>query len=237
MAKGVEISVVIPAYNEEKYLGQTLEALNAQTFKNFETIVVDGGSKDRTRAIAKRYGAKVIAQKSKTVGGARNDGARVAKGDLIFFTNADTAPSSGLLRLYHDLFRDKRIVAASGPLLPLEKTTLFIRFGYRFASVYLAKFAYLIGSPSMTGSNMAVRRSAFRKSGGFDTSLVTYEDLDLTLRLKKHGKVVFHDLAKVKTSTRRIVAWGVPRYIYFNAMNVAKYNFTRKAHGHYEVIR
>ena len=56
-----EISVIIPAMNEEKYIGFPLKGFKNQSFRNFEIVVVDGGSKDNTVKISKRYGAKVLA--------------------------------------------------------------------------------------------------------------------------------------------------------------------------------
>lgn len=236
MSKSPKISVIIPAFNESKYIHNVISGLRSQTFKDFEVIVVDGKSKDNTRQIARRF-AKVLIEPKPNIGAARNTGAKQAKGDIIFFTNADTKATKNLLKIYADLFSDKNIVAASGPLTPLEKTTRFIRFGYNFASVRLAKFSFGIGQPAISGSNFAVRRSTFIKCGGFDESLFTYEDLDLTLRLKKFGKIEYVDNAVVATSTRRIVKWGVVRYILFNAGNVLRYNLFHKSKSDYEPLR
>ncbi|MCL5008620.1 MAG: glycosyltransferase family 2 protein, partial [Candidatus Marsarchaeota archaeon] len=67
-----KISVIIPSYNEEKYLNYPLNALHKQTFKDFEIIVVDGNSSDKTRDIAKKHGARIIIEKRKGIGLARN---------------------------------------------------------------------------------------------------------------------------------------------------------------------
>ncbi len=230
------ISVVIPTFNEEGYIKNVFDGLKRQSFKDFEVIVVDGNSTDRTREIARKYG-KVVIEPKRNIGAARNTGVKYAKGEIVFFTNADTKPSKGLFKIYNELFKDKEIVAATGPLVPLEKATPFIRFGYWFASVNLAKFSFSIGKPSISGSNFAARKSTFKRCGGFDESLFTYEDLDLTLRMSKFGTVKYIDDAVVATSLRRIKRWGVPRYILFNAGNVAKYNLFHKAKENYEPIR
>ena len=232
-----KISVVIPAFNEQKYIKSVFKGLKSQTFKDFEVIVVDGNSTDSTREISSRNGAKIIIEPKKNIGAARNTGAKQAKGDLILFTNADTMASRDLLKGYLELFKDKKVVAASGPLTPLEKTTAFIRFGYFFASVILAKITFIGGKPAISGSNFIVRKSAFKRCGGFDESLYTYEDLDLAHRLKGLGDVRYMKDASVATSTRRIVKWGIPRYILFNAGNVLRYNLFHKSKEHYEPIR
>ncbi len=232
-----EISVIVPAFNEERYIKHLFRGLKVQTFRDFEVIVVDGNSTDGTREISKRHGATVVIDRKRNIGEARNRGVRSSSGEILLFTNADTLASSGLLMTYHELFKDKAVVAATGPLVPLEDTTRFIEFGYMFASVVLAKAAFAIGKPSISGSNFAVRRSAFKESGGFDETLFTYEDLDLAHRLRKLGAVRYVDDAVVATSSRRIAKWGIPRYILFNAGNVARYNLFHKPKEHYEPIR
>lgn len=232
-----EISVIVPAFNEERYIKHLFRGLKAQTFRNFEVIVVDGNSTDHTREISKKCGATVVIDRKKNIGEARNCGVRSSSGEILLFTNADTTASSDLLMAYHELFKDRRVAAATGPLVPLEDTTKFIEFGYMFASVVLAKASFALGKPSISGSNFAVRRSAFKKAGGFDETLFTYEDLDLAHRLRKIGDIRYVDSAVVSTSTRRIIKWGIFRYILFNAGNVARYNIFHKPKEHYEPIR
>jgi glycosyltransferase involved in cell wall biosynthesis len=232
-----EITIIVPAFNEEKYIKSVFQGLKKQTFHNFEIIVVDGNSTDQTREIAKRNGGKIIIEPKKNIGAARNTGARFARGSLILFTNADTMASKNLLKIYKDAFMDKNIVAASGALIPLEKSTKLIRFGYRCASVYLAKMSFATKNPAISGSNFMVRKSTFKKCGGFDESLYTYEDLDLAHRLARMGQVKYIRNAIVATSTRRIVKWGILRYVLFNTGNVLRYNLFHKSKRYYEPIR
>ncbi len=231
-----KISVIIPAFNEASYIAGVLSSLQKQTFKDFEVIVVDKESTDGTKDIAAKYG-KVVIEKRRGIGLARNTGVDAARGEVIFFTNADTKLAENVLETYAKAFEDEKVVAASGPLVPLEEASAFIRFGYRFASVWLAKLSFKLGKPAIAGSNFAVRKSAFNTVGGFDTGLETYEDLDLTLRLRKAGEIAYIDNAVVATSTRRIKKWGIPKYIYFNASNVIKYNLFKKSHKNYEYVR
>ena len=231
-----EISIVVPALNEERYIMSVIKGISRQTFKDFEVIFVDGNSIDRTAQIARSHGT-VITWRKRNIGAARNAGARAARGRIVLFTNADTMASKGLLMSYHRLFTDRSVVAATGPLVPLERTSRFMRFCYWFASVVLAKASFVTGKPAISGSNFAVRRSAFMKCGGFDESLATYEDLDLAHRLSSMGRVLYANDAVVATSTRRIARWGVARYVIFNAVNVARYNMFHRSIGHYEPIR
>lgn len=232
-----EISVIIPALNEEKYIKYPISGLEHQSFKGgFETIVVDGGSEDKTRDIAQKS-AKVVVDLRKGAGAGRNKGASISKGKILVFIDADTKPTSDLLSAYANAFKDKEIVAATGPIYPLEKANLRIRLGYKFVSVYFVKFTIKIGMPSVVGSNFAVRADAFRKIKGFDESLLTYEDWDLSNKLKKLGKITYVNRAVVKTSVRRVAAWGISGYFIYHVINMFMYNFFKKARKNYQTIR
>ena len=232
-----EISVIIPAMNEERYIGFPLKGFGKQSFRNFEVIVVDGGSKDDTVRIAKEHKAKVVIEKRRGISPARNAGAKAAKGSILVFLDADTKPSENLLATYKNVFEDKEVIAATGPILPLEKTNFRIRKGYSFVSVFFVKNSIRIGRPSIVGSNFAVRKSIFMKIGGFDEKLVTYEDWDLSGRLKGNGRIVYSDDAVVYTSVRRIKAWGVSGFFLFHVSNIFRYHLLRKPQDHYKEIR
>ncbi len=231
------ISVIIPALNEEKYIKYPLSGLGKQTFRDFETIVVDGGSTDKTIDLIKGSGARVAVCKRKGIGAGRNMGATLSSGSILVFLDADTIPSRPLLASYAKVFEDPGIVAATGPIYPLEKTNARIKWGYKFVSVMFVKFTIQIGMPSVVGSNFAVRADAFRKVRGFDPKLVTYEDWDLSMKLKKLGRIVFVDDAMVRTSARRVMAWGVWGYFLFHFINMIMYNLFKTSRKHYKTIR
>ncbi|MDE1851164.1 MAG: glycosyltransferase [Candidatus Micrarchaeota archaeon] len=230
------ISVIIPAINEQKYIRHSLENLKRQSFKDFEIIVVDGGSTDGTQAIARRYG-RLIIDKRKGISPARNAGARAAKGDILLFLDADTKPSRDLLVTYDKIFKNRKVVAATGPILPLEKTKGNIVAGYKFVSILFVKASIALGRPSIVGSNFAVRRSAFEKARGFDERLMTYEDWDLSSRLKRLGKIAYSDDAVVNTSIRRIAAWGMFGYFVYHTLNIFRYHLFGRPHTEYKQIR
>jgi glycosyltransferase involved in cell wall biosynthesis len=231
------VSVIVPALNEEKYIGYVFDGLKAQTFRDFETIVVDGGSKDRTREIARRNGARVVVERRKGIGRARNSGAKVARGDVLVFLDADTKASRGLLRAYLGAFKDPRNVAATGPILPLEKANRRMNLGYRVVSIALVKSSIVFGRPSVVGSNFAVRRGVFEKVGGFNEKYITYEDWDLSLRLRKMGRIAYLDDALVRTSVRRVKAWGVSGFFIYHTLNVIRYYLFKKPNEDYAPIR
>ncbi|MGB9732787.1 MAG: glycosyltransferase [Candidatus Micrarchaeia archaeon] len=232
----MEASVIIPALNEEKYIGYVFEGLKKQSFKDFEVIVADGGSTDRTREIANKYGARVVVERRKGIARGRNAGARVAKGRILVFIDADTKPSRRLIELYVKALNGD-VVAATGPILPLEKTSKSMELGYKFVSIFFVKLSIKIGRPTIVGSNFAVRKDAFEKAGGFDNRLMTYEDWDLSKKLKKYGKIKYINEAIVYTSARRIFAWSMHKFFRFHVGNIIRYNLFKKPKEEYEPIR
>ena len=108
------ISIVIPAHNEEAYLPRTLEALKRQNYPNFEIIVVANGCTDATVEVARDRCKRLIVLSQKNLGVARNLGARMAKGDLIVFLDADTHCQRDTLRRLVEPFSDETIAGVSG---------------------------------------------------------------------------------------------------------------------------
>ncbi|HUB92585.1 MAG TPA: glycosyltransferase [Candidatus Saccharimonadales bacterium] len=234
-----KISIIIPTYNEEKYIRTTLESIRRQPYRDIEVIIADSDSSDRTREIARKAYPKVriVLRKERGVGIACNAAAKLAKGELLMFIDADTSITRDLLRSYEDAFRDKEVVAATGPIIPLEKTTKSIEFGYKAVSVYTVKLFMKIGKPSTISSNLMVRKESYLKLGGFSTTMNTYYDWDLSNRLGKVGRIVFVEGAVAKTSVRRIEKWGMLRYFGFHAGNVIRYNLFHEPKQDYEPIR
>ena len=234
-----KISIIIPTYNEEKYIKATLESIKKQPYRNLEVIVADSNSADRTREIAKRAypGVRIINKKERGVGIACNAAARVATGSLLMFIDADTSITKHLLRSYEEAFGDRDVVAATGPIIPLERTTRSVRLGYKMVSVYIVKAFMKMGKPSTISSNLMVRKSSYLKLGGFSTTMNTYYDWDLSNRLRKVGRIVFVDGAVAKTSVRRIRKWGMFKYFAFHTGNVIRYNLFHEPKQDYEPIR
>lgn len=230
-----EISVIVPALNEEKYIGHVFKGLAEQTFKDFETIVADNNSSDHTREIARKY-AKVVVEKRRGISRGRNAGASAACGRLLVFLDADTRPAPGCLEAYYKGIKGD-VIAATGPILPLEKAKATIMMGYKFVSILFVKASVLMGKPSVIGSNFAVLRSAFEKVNGFDVNLATYEDWDLSLRLRKVGKIAYLDDALVYTSVRRVQEWGIHGFFAFHVGNMWRYNLLKKPKEDYDPVR
>lgn len=230
------ISVVIPALNEEKYIKYAFEGLRSQSFKDFEIIVADAGSKDRTREIAKKYGARVVIERKPGIGTGRNAGARIARGKILVFIDADTRVTKDVLKIYSKALGNG-VVAATGPILPLEKTNILMELGYLFVSEIFVKLSIAFGMPSIVGSNFAITKKSFDAIKGFNEDLITYEDWDLSTRVKRLGRIDFLGDAVVYASVRRVKAWGIGHYFAFHVGNMFRYKFFKRAKDSYDPVR
>ena len=215
------ISVVIPTYNEEKNIERCLKALEKQSIKRdeYEIIVVDGHSKDKTVEIAKKYADKVILQKSKGVGGARNDGVSIAKGDIIATTDADCiAPPEWLEIIQKKFDIEKKAVAVFGPVKPIEnklkyKILVFINNSLAYI-LYKLRIMYLA-----VGANVAFKRKEFLAIGGY-ADFSAGDDYEMPLRLRKRGKILFERKLFVHFSMRRYEFFGTLNALYSWFSNV-----------------
>lgn len=196
----MDISVIVPALNEENFIEKCLVSLKNQDFDGkYEIIVADGGSKDRTVQIAKRYADKVVIC-PRGVSKQRNLGAKKAKGEIVAFIDSDTIAHKNWLKEICETLSNKGTVAMVGTLLPIEKD----------ANVKIYKIANVVqrglvkaNVPLFWGASCAFTKKAFNKVGGFDEKLTTSEDHDISLRIKEHGKTTFNKNMIAFTSNRR----------------------------------
>lgn len=201
----MKISIVIPAYNEEKYVAKTLETICSLPKKNWEVevIVVDASSTDQTEKIAKDFGARVINVAHRGIGFARQQGLMAAKGDIVFITDADTqVPSNWLTEHVASLSQEKVVLTFGGYRVYDGRRWYIFMFNhvYPFIIGILYKFFYW---PISSGQNMAFWKDKALQIGGFDQKLLLMEDTDLSIRMKKIGKVVYLPDNLIYTSGRR----------------------------------
>lgn len=193
------LSIVIPTKNEEKFLPTVLDEIRAQTFQPIEIIIADAGSTDRTREIAKSYGAKVIEGGLPGVG--RNRGAVASRGDLIYFFDADVVlrDSQFLERSVRE-FEERGLEIATADVGVVEGN-IFDRFAHAFYNSYV--HACNRFHPHAPGFCILVRKSLHDAIGGFDESVIFCEDHDYALRAAKKGKFGILKSVKVFATTRR----------------------------------
>ena len=176
----MRLSVVIPALNEERHLGQLLSDIRRQSLRPEEVIVVDAGSRDATVRIAKLSCTAVLHGEPPVARG-RNLGGYAATGDLLFFLDAD-------IRLPQNFFEDfvceveeRRLDIACPRYLPFGSSPT-IRAIHAFWNMLLKGFERTL--PSGAGHCIALRSKLFRESSGFDPSL-KFDDIELVRRLAK----------------------------------------------------
>lgn len=206
----VKISVVIPTYNEEKNIVGCLEGIKNQTIpkKDYEIIIVDAPSKDMTQELARKHGAdRIIIQKSKGIGGARNDGFKVAKADIIATTDCDIGiPKDWLEKLLK--IEGTPYAAVTGTLYPLEKDleskiTVYILDQW-------AKLFNMIGQPLLSGTSSGIKKDIFLELGGYRDDIQVNDDIELGFRMIKKGyKIKFDKSIIVGFSTRRFKKNGL----------------------------
>jgi len=194
-------SVVIPAYNEEYYIGRCLESLKKQDYKGFlEIIVVNNASTDRTHKVAESYGVRVIDEPQKGISYALRRGCVEAKGDVFVFTDADThLPSNWISEINRKLNDDPELVAIGGPYLFYD-ADIAVNF---LVKEFVFKIYKQIAPTILPCVNMAVKREVYEKIGGFNPIINWGQDIDLSKRLRKQGKVKFDTDITVITSFRR----------------------------------
>lgn len=230
------ISVVVPTLNEAKYLENTLQCLlNQRCSKPYELIVADGGSTDATLRIAERYADRVVIAQRKGVAAERNAGARVAKGKVLVFVDADTLLLPHSLERLMAPFRQKGVVGVACPILPLSnKLADLLSF---FALNCFVKLSILFEVPQVCGTCCSYSKEAFERVGGFNEGLNHLEDFDFSLRISKLGKIAWLDEALALTSTRRFERWGRFRTIGFAACSYLSYMLSGKPLHGYAPVR
>jgi glycosyltransferase involved in cell wall biosynthesis len=202
------LSIIIPAWNEEKYIGRALESLKRaglvyerERGAIAELIAVDNNSTDRTAAVARDHGATVVFEPVNNIGKARNAGARAARGRFIAFCDADNQVTENLFVLVHDHLSDSKIVGG-GTWIEPERRNLKVSFFFFLWGIYVRCSRVGVGM-------MHCRKEDFLSFGGFDESMYAAEDLQLAYDLRKIGKPrgqKFNLIRKgwIITSTRKI---------------------------------
>ena len=196
------ISVVMPAYNEEKILRSTLAALFAQTGE-FEVILVDGGSSDRTCEIARGFPQVRVRTASKRRASQMNAGARTATGEWLLFLHADTVLPVGALQRLNDMEHDPTI-QAGGFMHQFSGDDWRLRFISLLDNFRCTRSRIIYGDQALF-----VRRSLFNQLGGFPDQAIL-EDVAFCERLiKKTSPLILSP--HVVTDARKFVQMGVFR--------------------------
>jgi glycosyltransferase involved in cell wall biosynthesis len=217
----VQISIIVPAFNEEKLLGASLAEIKAATAAfdrlgwGFELVVCDNNSTDHTADIARTAGAKVVFEPVNQIARARNAGAAAAAGDWLIFVDADSHPGDKLFAEVAEQIRSGRCLAGGVTIRLDEK--LFVAGLITRLWNYASRCCRL-----MAGSFIFVEAAAFRQVGGFSRELFAAEEIDLSRRLKKlaretgRGIVILHR-HPIRTSARKMKLYTAREHLGFFA--------------------
>ena len=203
------LSIIIPTYNEEEYLPVLLESIKKQSFADYEVIVADANSTDKTREIAESYGCIVVDGGLPAKG--RNNGAKIAKGEYLLFLDSDLELTDDYLRDVIYEFRMERLGIAITQMLPLSNKVDDKLF-HDFANYFMIGVEKI--KPHGAGCyGIIVKKELHDKCHGFNEDLTFGEDTDYIERLakKERFKVLRH--AKIGVSTRRLEEEGIETLI------------------------
>jgi glycosyltransferase involved in cell wall biosynthesis len=221
----MSVTIVIPAKNEEKNLGKLLSDIKKQTLQPKAVIVADAKSTDKTRAIAKKYGCKVVPGGLPGVG--RNRGARGAKTDYLLFLDADVRlPDTTFIETSITQMQKRKLDAATVNNLPgwtgeenaLQRT--WLRFMHFVTNATIRTIS--LSSAAAIGTCIFFRTEAFHKLKGFDESILWEEDTELVQRARNKGYSFAMLYTSIVASTRRIIDQGYFRF-YYNVIKLFVY--------------
>src|SRR5438874_2201589 len=213
----MDFSLIIPAYNEEAYIGATLESVERAARHAFsgkpaiEMIVVDNASTDGTAAVAASYATKLVPESQRNVARARNAGASAATADVLVFLDADTLVPESFFSCIAEIMRDARCLGGSADINHRPKR--------RWVHGYLALWRSFGRIARMAqGAAQFSRRDAFASVGGYDERLFMGEDVDFYWRLRNFAKrkgsyVRFISELQVSPSPRRFDQWPAWRIL------------------------
>lgn len=203
----MKLSIIIPTLNEEDYLPRLLSSIKEQNITDYEVIVSDAGSTDKTASIAKEAGARyILSNKIKHPSYQRNEGAKAAQGDILLFLDADSTLPAGFIKKALLEFEKRELKGAS----------FYIRFNpnrcyyhiYSCVSNCLFRLKQFTKNPAALGAGILAQKKYHQAIKGFDLRVILAEDYDYASRLSRIGKFRIIKSVKLLYSARRIEQEG-----------------------------
>jgi glycosyltransferase involved in cell wall biosynthesis len=230
----MNVSIVIPVYNEAERLGACLDAIFSQTVKPHEVIVVDNNSTDGTMAVAQSYPmVRVLQEPRQGVVYARDRGFDAAEGEIIGRLDADSIVTPDWVESLQAIFAESEVAATSGRVRyyglawaeAIDRVDLRVR----------RRMARLLGREvALQGANMAIRRSAWQtvrhqlcRTAGL------HEDYDVAIHLTRFGKLVTFDERLVAAIDCRQVEtnlWSFISYVWLSPKTYALHRLQSRRH-------
>lgn len=191
------ISIIIPTLNEEKYLPIFLQQIKKQSFNDYEIIVADADSSDKTIEIAENFGCKIV--RGGTPAKGRNEGAKIAQGEILLFMDADNLflPNNFFINILSE-FKERNLDAAYFPIsLDGNAIDKIACWGYNLWTKMSQDFL-----PHASNS-ILVKKSMHQKIGGFDETIMLAEDHEYVREAGRYGRFGYIEIEPVLTSARR----------------------------------
>lgn len=183
------MSLIIPAYNEEKLIYRTLLSVSKavrqfelDTNETIELIVVDNASTDRTVEIANRFDVTIVREERHMISAVRNAGAKAAKSDILCFLDADSEVSENIFTLVYEAMNSGNYIGG-GVKMMLDQSGLIFK-GMALGSQIMSRIT------GISAVLIYTKKDTFEKLGGFDERYYAGEDLKFIFRLKKEGKKI-----------------------------------------------
>ena len=219
--KTYKVSVLIPAFNEEKYILTTLQALLKQDYLNFEVIIVNNLSTDNTRKVVEDFindhphlqNMTIVDENLQGTNHARERGRKIATGDIIAQLDADCIPASNWISRGVKLMQKSNIVAVTGPYDYFD-TFFFRRYITLLAQIIfypvVDTFSQLFKKGGIIiGGNTFIDATVLEKAGGYNTSFTFYgDDIDIAKKVFSYGRIFYSNQLILKSSSRRFKALG-----------------------------
>ena len=208
VAKGTLVSLIIPAFNEEDYLSNCLKSIKNQTYRNIELIVVDNLSTDKTKEVAKDFGAEIITAKEKNLSIVRNKGVEAAKGEILLFIDADCILENRFVeKMVRKLLNSDKAAFSHGGICCYDSII------HNFLWIFNRWFKPYFYTSGRNGA--CLWKKTFLEIGGYNKNLNPIEgyreDLDLGIRiLKRFGfsSVKYCPTVLIGSSARREKVFG-----------------------------
>ena len=234
------ISIIIPTLNEEKYLPLLLKSLKVQTYKDFEVVIAEAGSIDKTREIAKKWGCRIIEGGGPAVG--RNNGAKVAKGDILVFLDSDVVLPKEFLEETLREFKKRKLDIASCYAQVLSDKNIDA-FMYSIANLYLGLSQFF--KPKAAAHFIMIKKKIHQKIKGFNKKIKVAEDFDYIKRATQIGRFRYLTSSKIPISVRRLDREGrmtmATKYaligVYYDLFGGVKSDVFKYRFGHYQEKR
>jgi glycosyltransferase involved in cell wall biosynthesis len=185
----VKLSIIIPTLEEEEYVGQILEQIEGQEYENYEVIVSDSGSEDRTVEIAEERGAEVVKGPKEGPGKARNLGAEKSGGEYLLFLDSDVKlADQKVLGDVVEALEEDEVVAGTSTWRTFDGN-LRAKLMFSLGSMLLYALHKTDLENASSGNFLFVEAETFGEIGGFDASMPFHEDHEFIKRAKKRGKI------------------------------------------------